>query len=52
MTVQNGIPLFALEIREEYLKNQAADIVKVKGTERMPVVTFSDFHNNHQSFLT
>ena len=33
---KNGIPLSALEIRDEYLKNQAADIVKVKGPERVP----------------
>lgn len=34
---KNGIPLSALEIRDEYLKNQAADIVKVKGPDRIPV---------------
>ncbi|MFO7668448.1 MAG: hypothetical protein R6W31_02210 [Bacteroidales bacterium] len=33
---KEGIPLSALEIRDEYLKNQAADIVKVKGPERTP----------------
>jgi len=33
---KNGIPLSALEIREEFLKNKAADIVKVKGPERIP----------------
>ncbi len=33
---KNGIPLSALEIREEYLKNRAADIVKVKGPARVP----------------
>jgi hypothetical protein len=33
---KNGIPLSALEIRDEYLKNKAADIIKVKGTERVP----------------
>jgi hypothetical protein len=31
---KNGIPLSALEIRDEYLKNKAADIVKVKGPDR------------------
>ncbi len=31
---KNGIPLSALEIRDEYLKNKAADIVKVKGPNR------------------
>ncbi len=33
---KNGIPLSALEIRDEYLKNKAADIVKVKGPDRVP----------------
>lgn len=32
---KNGIPLCALEIRDEYLKNEAADILKVKGPERI-----------------
>jgi hypothetical protein len=33
---KNEIPLSALEIRDEFLKNKAADIVKVKGPERIP----------------
>jgi hypothetical protein len=33
---KNGIPLSALEIRDEYLKNKGADIFKVKGPERIP----------------
>jgi hypothetical protein len=33
---KNGIPLSALEIRDEYLKNKAADIIKVKGPDRVP----------------
>ncbi len=32
-----GIPLSALEIRDEYLKNRAADIVLVKGPDRIPI---------------
>lgn len=31
---KNGIPLSALEIRDEFLKNKGADMVKVKGPER------------------
>jgi hypothetical protein len=31
---KNGIPLSTLEIREEYIKNKAADIVKVKWPSR------------------
>ncbi|MCK4880582.1 MAG: hypothetical protein KAS82_07980, partial [Bacteroidales bacterium] len=33
---KDGVPLSALEIRDEYLKNRAADIVRVKGPERIP----------------
>lgn len=34
---KNGIPLSALEIREEYLKNKARDIIRVTSPERTPV---------------
>lgn len=34
---KNGIPLSALEIRDEYLKNKAADIALVKGPDRVPI---------------
>src|SRR5690349_17396042 len=34
---KNGIPLSALEVREEYLKNKAADVVLVKGPDRTPI---------------
>lgn len=34
---KNGIPLSALEIRDEYLKNKAADVVLVKGPDRTPI---------------
>jgi hypothetical protein len=33
---KNGIPLSALEIRDELLKNKCADIIKVKGPGRVP----------------
>lgn len=33
---KNGIPLSSLEVRDEYLKNKAADIIKVKGPDRIP----------------
>ncbi len=32
---KDGIPLSALEIRDEYLKNGATDIIRVKGPERI-----------------
>ena len=34
---KNGIPLSALEIRDEFLRNQAADVVLAKGPQRIPV---------------
>ena len=34
---KNGIPLSALEVREEYLRNKAADVVLVKGADRTPI---------------
>ena len=34
---KNGIPLSALEIRDEYLKNKAADVVLLKGADRTPI---------------
>jgi hypothetical protein len=33
---KNGIPLSALEVRDEFLKNKTVDIIKVKGPERVP----------------
>ncbi|MEX1238286.1 MAG: hypothetical protein WEB30_01160 [Cyclobacteriaceae bacterium] len=36
---KGGIPLSALEIRDEYLKNKVADVVLVKGPERTPIQT-------------
>lgn len=38
---KNGVPLSALEIREEYLKNKAADVVLVKGPDRVPITVDS-----------
>jgi hypothetical protein len=34
---KNGIPLSALEIRDEFLKNKGADIIKVKGPDRISI---------------
>lgn len=34
---KNEVPLSALEIREEFLKNKAADIMIVKGPDRTPI---------------
>lgn len=34
---KNGIPLSALQIRDEWLKNKAADIQLMKGPDRIPI---------------
>jgi hypothetical protein len=34
---KNGVPLSALEVRDEYLKNKAADVALVKGPDRVPI---------------
>lgn len=36
---KNGTPLSALEVRDEFLKNKAADIVMVKGPARTPIAS-------------
>ena len=38
---KNGIPLSALEVRDEYLKNKAADIVLAQGPDRK-IIDFND----------
>lgn len=47
---KNGIPLSALEVRAEYLKNKGADMVRVKGVERTPVDMDTEFNHNKESF--
>lgn len=42
---KNGIPLSGLEIREEYLKNKAADISLVKGKDRVPTTVYPELNN-------
>ncbi|MBX3242146.1 MAG: transglutaminase domain-containing protein [Chitinophagaceae bacterium] len=41
---KNGIPLSALEVREAYLKNKAADIELVKGVERKSVPGLPEYN--------
>lgn len=63
---KDGLPLSALEIRDEYLKNKAADIVKVKGPDRTVIdkdpetgtskvrsaqtYTWIEYHTNNNMF--
>ena len=47
---KNGIPLSALEVRNEYLKNKAADIVRVKGPKRIPSDVDSETGINKEHF--
>lgn len=46
---KNGIPLSALEVRAEYLKNGAADIVLAKGPQRT-VITLDSLKNQQGGF--
>ncbi len=41
---KNGVPLSALEIRDEYLKNKAADITLVKGPGRAVVAGLPEYN--------
>lgn len=47
---KNGIPLSALEVRDEYLKNKAADITRVKGTGRVPVEFDEEYKMSKEHF--
>lgn len=49
---KNGIPLSALEIRDEYLKNKAADVKMVYGPERKPVTVSQDKHQRTTEIFT
>src|SRR6266487_3838547 len=42
---KNGIPLSALEVRDEYLKNKAADITLMKGPDRVPTEIYPELNN-------
>jgi len=42
---KNGIPLSALEIRDEYLRNKAEDIVLVKGPGRIVTAIYPELKN-------
>ncbi len=44
------IPLSALEVRDAYLKNKAADITLVKGAERIPVEYDEQYRENKEEF--
>ena len=45
---KDGIPLSALEIRDEYLKNRAADIVRVVGPDRIPTPYNPETGSNYE----
>jgi hypothetical protein len=47
---KDGIPLSALEIRDEYLKNKAADIVLVKGPDRRTIDVDEEVQRTKESF--
>jgi len=48
---KNGIPLSALEVRDEYFKNKGADVVMLKGPERIPVELDEEIGSTKESFM-
>lgn len=49
---KNGIPLSALEIRDEYLTNEAADVKMMYGPDRKPVDVYPDKNNRTTAIFT
>ncbi|MBV6643189.1 MAG: transglutaminase domain-containing protein [Cyclobacteriaceae bacterium] len=47
---KDGIPLSALEVREEYLKNEAKDILMIKGVHRVATDFDQEFQRSKKSF--
>ncbi len=47
---KDNIPLSALEIRDEYLKNKGADIVLVEGPDRIPAEVFDEIGDRPERF--
>jgi hypothetical protein len=47
---KNGIPLSALEVRDEYLKNKGADIIRAKGIARTPVEFDAEYNMSKAQF--
>lgn len=48
---KNGIPLSALEVRAEYLKNKAADIILVRGKDRIPTEIYPELNNRSKELF-
>ena len=48
---KNGIPLSALEIRDEYFKNKGVDITLVKGPNRIPTGFYQELKDSSKSEL-
>ena len=49
---KNSIPLSALEIRDEYLKNKAADVTMMYGPDRKPITATPDQHHRSTEIFT
>lgn len=48
---KDNIPLSALEVRDAYLKNAAADITLVKGPGRIPVAIYPELNNRSKALF-
>jgi hypothetical protein len=47
---KNGIPLSALEMRDEYLKNKGAHVILIKGSDRIPL-SEDEIANNKGKYI-
>ena len=47
---KDGVPLSALEIRDEYLKNKAADIIMLKGPGLLPIEFDKEIGESKEAF--
>ena len=48
---KNGIPLSALEVRDEYLKNKGKEVTLVQGPERKPIDRDEETDNSKEEFM-
>ncbi|MEN8229077.1 MAG: transglutaminase domain-containing protein [Bacteroidota bacterium] len=47
---KDGVPLSALEIRDEYLKNRAADVIMLKGADLIPIEFDKEIGESKEAF--
>jgi hypothetical protein len=48
---KNGIPLSVLEVRDEYLKNKGADVIMLKGPDRLPLKIDEEMGTSKERYM-